>query len=197
LGCPLQKVVLPAVAPDCFKIFGREPVDRSVALIHGELKRLGYSGYFHPEAYFEKAEASILTQSVHNLEISTRGQGFYEFTSTVSEWVKRQKMQVALLTIFCRHTSASLLIQENADPTVRRDIKSYFDRLAPENGPYDHNSEGPDHMPAHLKTALTQVQLSIPVVNGNLVLGTWQGIYLFEHRAHAHRREIVLHLIGE
>ena len=112
-------------------------------------------------------------------------------------WVKRQGMQTGLLTVFCRHTSASLLIQENADPTVRVDLKAFFDRIAPEDGPYEHDSEGPDDMPAHLKTALTQVQLSIPLMNGGLVLGTWQGIYLFEHRAHAHRREIVLHLLGE
>jgi secondary thiamine-phosphate synthase enzyme len=138
-----------------------------------------------------------LKQSVHNFEISTRGQGLYECTPIISEWVRLQKMQTGLLTLFCRHTSASLLIQENADPTVRRDIKAYFDRLAPENGPYDHNTEGPDDMPAHLKTALTQVQLSIPVTGGSLVLGTWQGIYLFEHRVRPHRREIVLHMIGE
>ena len=138
-----------------------------------------------------------MKQAVHKLEISTRGQGLYEFTSTINEWVGRQKMQTGLLTVFCRHTSASLLIQENADPTVRRDIKAYFDRLAPEDGPYEHNYEGDDDMPAHLKTALTQVQLSIPVTNGSLVLGTWQGIYLFEHRVHPHRREIVLHLIGD
>lgn len=138
-----------------------------------------------------------MKQAVHKLEISTRGQGLYEFTSTINEWVGRQKMQTGLLTVFCRHTSASLLIQENADPTVRRDIKAYFDRLAPEDGPYEHNYEGDDDMPAHLKTALTQVQLSIPVMNGGLVLGTWQGIYLFEHRVHPHRREIVLHLIGD
>ena len=106
-------------------------------------------------------------------------------------------MQTGLLTIFCRHTSASLLIQENADPTVRNDIEAYFDRLAPEGGEYEHDTEGPDDMPAHLKTALTQVQLSIPVIDGRLVLGTWQGIYLFEHRIRPHRREIVLHLIGE
>ena len=137
-----------------------------------------------------------MKQAAHKLEISTRGQGLYEFTSTINEWVGRQKMQTGLLTVFCRHTSASLLIQENADPTVRRDIKAYFDRLAPEDGPYEHNYEGDDDMPAHLKTALTQVQLSIPVTNGSLVLGTWQGIYLFEHRVHPHRREIVLHLIG-
>jgi secondary thiamine-phosphate synthase enzyme len=138
-----------------------------------------------------------LKQSVHNFEISTRGQGLYEITSTISKWVELQKMQAGLLTVFCRHTSASLLIQENADPTVRHDIKAYFDRLAPEDGPYAHNSEGPDDMPAHLKTALTQVQLSIPVMKGSLVLGTWQGIYLFEHRVRSHRREIVLHLIGD
>jgi len=139
----------------------------------------------------------MLSQSVHSLEISTRGQGLYEVTSNVIQWVRQQTMQTGLLTVFCRHTSASLLIQENADPTVRRDIKAYFDRIAPEDGPYDHNSEGPDDMPAHLKTALTQVQLSIPVVNGSLALGTWQGVYLFEHRVRPHRREIVLHLIGE
>ncbi|WP_254061555.1 secondary thiamine-phosphate synthase enzyme YjbQ [Granulicella sp. L60] len=136
-------------------------------------------------------------QALHNLEISTRGQGLYEFTSTISEWVRHQKIQIGLLTVFCRHTSASLLIQENADPTVRQDIKAYFGRLAPENGPYQHNSEGSDDMPAHLRTALTQVHLSIPVANGSLVLGTWQGVYLFEHRVRPHRREVVLHTIGE
>ena len=134
---------------------------------------------------------------MHEIEIATRGQGLYEFTLTINEWLRRQGVQTGLLTVFCRHTSASLLIQENADPTVRRDIKAYFERLAPEDGPYDHNSEGPDDMPAHLKTALTQVQLSIPVIGGELVLGTWQGVYLFEHRVHPHRRQIVLHLIGE
>jgi secondary thiamine-phosphate synthase enzyme len=140
---------------------------------------------------------AILRQAIHSLEIASRGKGLYEFTSTVSEWVGRQKMQAGLLTIFCRHTSASLLIQENADRTVQVDIKAFFDRIAPEDGPYEHDSEGPDDMPAHLKTALTQVQLSIPVVHGNVALGTWQGIYLFEHRVRPHRREIVLHLIGE
>lgn len=138
-----------------------------------------------------------MIQAVHNLEIATRGKGLYEFTANLSEWVGRQQIQAGLLTVFCRHTSASLLIQENADPTVRHDIKAYFDRLAPENGPYDHNDEGPDDMPAHLKTALTQVQLSIPVIKGGLALGTWQGVYLFEHRVHPHRRQIVLHVIGE
>jgi secondary thiamine-phosphate synthase enzyme len=138
-----------------------------------------------------------LKQSVHTLEITTRGQRLYELTSSITEWVSRQKIQTGLLTIFCRHTSASLLIQENADPTVRTDLEAWFDRLAPEDGPYIHDSEGPDDMPAHLKTALTQVQLSIPVIDASLALGTWQGIYLFEHRTRPHRREIVLHLIGE
>jgi secondary thiamine-phosphate synthase enzyme len=138
-----------------------------------------------------------LKQAVHNLEITTRGQGLYEFTSSVSQWMKSQQVQTGLLTVFCRHTSASLLIQENADPTVRLDLKAYFDRIAPEDGVYEHDSEGPDDMPAHLKTALTQVQLSIPVVKGALALGTWQGVYLFEHRVRPHRREIVLHLLGE
>jgi secondary thiamine-phosphate synthase enzyme len=138
-----------------------------------------------------------LKQTTHHLSISTRGKGLYEFTSTLNEWVGSQRMETGLLTIFCRHTSASLLIQENADPTVQHDIRAYFDRLAPEDGPYEHDNEGRDDMPAHLKTALTETQLSIPVMNGAAVLGTWQGVYLFEHRVHPHRREIVLHLIGE
>jgi secondary thiamine-phosphate synthase enzyme len=140
---------------------------------------------------------AYLKQSVHHFIISTRGKGLYEFTSTLNEWVGSQKVETGLLTIFCRHTSASLLIQENADPTVQSDIRAYFDRLAPEGGPYEHDYERPDDMPAHLKTALTQVQLSVPVMKGGPVLGTWQGVYLFEHRVHPHRREIVLHLIGE
>ncbi len=138
-----------------------------------------------------------MKQSAKILEISTRGQRLYEITLPITEWVRQQRIQTGLLTVFCRHTSASLLIQENADPTVRSDIEAYFARLAPENGPYAHDSEGPDDMPAHLKTALTQAQLSIPVIDGSLALGTWQGIYLFEHRARPHRREIVLHLMGE
>ena len=101
-----------------------------------------------------------MRQSAHILEVPTRGQGLYECTASITHWVDQQEMQTGVLTLFCRHTSASLLIQENADPTVRSDIKAYFDRIAPENGPYRHNSEGADDMPAHLKTALTQVQLS-------------------------------------
>jgi secondary thiamine-phosphate synthase enzyme len=115
-----------------------------------------------------KQRQQTLKQSVHNLEISTRGQSLYEVTSTINEWVTHQSMQTGLLTIFCRHTSASLLIQENADPTVRSDIEAYFDRLAPGDGRYSHDSEGPDDMAAHLRTALTQVQLSIPVIDGGL-----------------------------
>jgi secondary thiamine-phosphate synthase enzyme len=138
-----------------------------------------------------------LKQAVQQIEISTRGQGLYEFTASVREWLGNQGIETGLLTVFCRHTSASLLIQENADPTVRVDIQNYFDRLAPESSAYIHNDEGADDMPAHLKTALTSVQLSIPVVHGRMVLGTWQGIYLFEHRTHSHRRSIVLHVIGE
>ena len=137
-----------------------------------------------------------MKQSAHTLEVTTRGKGLYECTFAISDWAKQQQMHTGLLTVFCRHTSASLLIQENADPTVRVDLKAYFDRLAPEHGNYEHDSEGPDDMPAHLKTALTQVQLSIPLVGGRLALGTWQGIYLFEHRKHPHHRHIVLHLIG-
>ena len=133
----------------------------------------------------------------HHRNCTTRGQRLYECTSTINQWVRQQGLHTGLLTVFCRHTSASLLIQENADPTVRTDLEAFFARLAPESGPYRHNSEGPDDMPAHLKTALTQVQLSIPLLNGELALGTWQGIYLFEHRVRPHRREIVLHLIGD
>lgn len=138
-----------------------------------------------------------MKQAANTFEIATRGQSLYECTSHITHWVRQQQLQLGLLTVFCRHTSASLLIQENADPTVRVDLQSFFDRIAPEHARYEHDSEGPDDMPAHLKTALTQVQLSIPLVNGRLALGTWQGIYLFEHRTRPHRREIVLHLIGE
>jgi secondary thiamine-phosphate synthase enzyme len=140
-------------------------------------------------------------QAAHQFVVATRGKALYDVTSTLRQWVAEQEMQMGLLTVFCRHTSASLLIQENADPTVQRDIRRYFDHLAPDvpraEQAYEHCDEGLDDMPAHLKTALTQVQLSIPVRNGRMVLGTWQGVYLFEHRVQPHRREIVLHLIGE
>ena len=136
-------------------------------------------------------------QSLHRLEISTQGQGLTDITRVVTDWVARQGMATGLLTLFCRHTSASLLIQENADPDVLADLETFFATIAPEDPRrYRHDAEGPDDMPAHLRAALTQTQLSIPVDQGRLVLGTWQGIYLFEHRRAAHRREVVLHLIG-
>lgn len=131
-------------------------------------------------------------------EIATSGQRLYEFTHDVAHWVDGQGMNEGLLTLFCRHTSASLLIQENAAPEVKDDILAFFDRLAPEDGRlYEHDDEGPDDMPAHLKTALTQASLTIPLTGGRLALGTWQGIYLFEHRRRPHRRSVVLHLMGE
>jgi len=139
-----------------------------------------------------------MRQASTALEISTSGQRLYEITRDVSRWVAEQEMTEGLLTLFCRHTSASLLIQENAAPEVKDDLIAFFDRLAPEDRDlYEHDDEGPDDMPAHLKTALTQVSLTIPLVRRRLVLGTWQGIYLFEHRRQAHRRSVVLHLIGE
>ncbi|AJY45565.1 secondary thiamine-phosphate synthase enzyme YjbQ [Martelella endophytica] len=133
------------------------------------------------------------------LTISTRGQGLYEFTDEAARFVRTAGMEEGLLTAFVRHTSCSLLIQENADPDVKRDLSAYFARLAP---PADdpsmdylvHRLEGPDDMPAHIKSALTQVSLGVPVSAGRLALGTWQGLYLFEHRDRSHRREIVLHL---
>jgi secondary thiamine-phosphate synthase enzyme len=132
------------------------------------------------------------------LRVRTSGSGLLEITSEVRAWLEGQKVTTGLLTLFCRHTSASLLIQENAARAVRRDLEKYFAALAPEDpSRYEHNDEGPDDMPAHLRAALTGVQLSIPVVEGALALGTWQGIYLFEHRRGPHQREVVLHLIGE
>ena len=139
-----------------------------------------------------------MQQATTTLTIATDGPGLVEITHQVTAWVERQCLDTGLLTVFCRHTSASLLINENAAPAVRRDIQAYFARIAPEDArAYEHDDEGPDDMPAHLRTALTQVSLSVPLVAGALALGTWQGIYLFEHRARPHRRQVVLHLIGE
>ncbi|MEH3046388.1 secondary thiamine-phosphate synthase enzyme YjbQ [Sphingomonas adhaesiva] len=131
------------------------------------------------------------------LTIATHGAGLVEITDETARWLAAQGIATGLLTVFCRHTSASLLINENAAPAVRRDLERYFARLAPESRDYEHDDEGPDDMPAHLKTALTAVSLSIPVADARMVLGTWQGVYLFEHRAAPHRRQVVLHLIGE
>ena len=139
-----------------------------------------------------------MKQAMHLLRVGAKRRGLHEFTSEVGAWVGQQGISSGMLTLFCRHTSASLIIQENAAGAVRRDLEKYFDELAPEGeGLYEHDDEGPDDMPAHLKTALTQVQLSVPVMQGKLMLGTWQGIYLFEHRDSAPAREIVLHLTGE
>ncbi len=139
-----------------------------------------------------------MKQAAHVLHVRTSGKGLVDITREVGEWVSRQTMRTGLLTVFCRHTSASLLIQENAAPEVRRDLMAYFDRIAPEGaGLYEHDDEGPDDMPAHLRTALTQVQLSVPLLDGKLALGTWQAIYVFEHRHRPHERQIALHLIGE
>jgi secondary thiamine-phosphate synthase enzyme len=137
-----------------------------------------------------------MRQATGLLTVETRRQGLLDVTDRVLGWVGRQGMSEGLLTIFCRHTSASLVIQENAAPAVRRDMEAYFNRLAPESSAYEHDDEGPDDMPAHLKTAVTGVTLSIPVIAGAPALGTWQGIYLFEHRAHPHHRSLALHLIG-
>jgi secondary thiamine-phosphate synthase enzyme len=138
-----------------------------------------------------------MRQASGALEVATSGPRLYEVTRAAARWVEEQAIETGLLTLFCRHTSASLLIQENAAPEVKDDLVAFFARLAPESRDYAHDDEGPDDMPAHLKTALTQVSLSIPIVNGHLGLGTWQGIYLFEHRRAPHRRTILLHLIGE
>jgi secondary thiamine-phosphate synthase enzyme len=138
-----------------------------------------------------------MRQTMHVLQSRAKRRGLTEITADVRQWVAGQEITSGLLTLFCRHTSASLLIQENAAPAVRRDMEKFFDGLAPEGaGLYEHDDEGPDDMPAHLKTALTQVQLSVPVMDGKLMLGSWQGIYLFEHRDNPSQREIVLHLVG-
>ena len=138
-----------------------------------------------------------MRQALHHLAISTHGAGLVEITGEVTRWVAAQRVDTGLLTLFCRHTSASLLIQENADPDVQADLLAFFRRIAPEGAGYVHDTEGPDDMPAHIRAALTQTQLGIPVASGRPVLGTWQGIYLFEHRAAPHRREVVLHLLGQ
>ena len=137
-----------------------------------------------------------LHQAQHRLSIGTRGRGFTDLTRPVAQWVAQTGLETGVLTIFCRHTSASLLIQENADPTVLEDFETAWSRLAPDGLHYAHNAERPDDMAAHLRTALTQTSLSVPVADGRMALGTWQAVYLWEHRTSPHRREIVLHLIG-
>jgi len=138
-----------------------------------------------------------MRQASSILTISTRGKGLTDITQKVTAQLRDSGLANGVATLFCRHTSASLLIQENAAPAARRDLEAYFERVAPEGGDYEHDDEGPDDMPAHLRAALTQTQLSIPLVDGALALGPWQGIFLFEHRRAPQEREIVCHVIGE
>lgn len=136
--------------------------------------------------------------SSHHLQVATRGKGLYEITDQIAAWVESARVRAGLLTVFVQHTSASLTIQENADPDVVHDLNAFFNRLAPEdNRLYRHTAEGPDDMPAHIRAALTLTQVSIPIERGRMALGTWQGVYLFEHRAAPHRRSVLLHLMGE
>ena len=140
----------------------------------------------------------MLAQAQHTLTVSTRGRGLVDITQPVEDWIAGTGLRDGLLTLFVRHTSASLLIQENADPDVRGDLERWFARLVVDGDPlFRHRDEGPDDMPAHVRAALTAVQLSIPLQSGRLRLGTWQAIYLWEHRHSAHRREVALHLLGE
>jgi len=140
----------------------------------------------------------IMRQAVGILRFQTRRQGLLDITREVAAWIAEQGLAEGLLTAFCRHTSASLIIQENAAREVRSDLEAYFAEIAPEEvSRYEHDDEGPDDMPAHIRTALTGVQLSIPLIGGRLALGTWQAIYLFEHRRRPHAREVALHLIGQ
>ena len=139
-----------------------------------------------------------MRQATGEIEIDSPGTGLHDVTDRIVQWVSAQHMSEGLLTLFCRHTSASLLIQENAAPAARRDLEAYFARIAPEDPErYEHDDEGPDDMPAHLRAALTQVQLAIPLIGSRLALGTWQGIYLFEHRRRPHRPNLPFHLIGD
>ena len=139
----------------------------------------------------------MLHQASTTLAIRASRPGLHEFTNDVASWLESSGIRDGLLTLFCRHTSASLVIQENAAPAALRDLEHYFERIAPEGAVYEHDDEGPDDMPAHLRSALTATQLSIPVQNGGLALGTWQGIFLFEHRRNTPERQIALHLVGE
>ncbi len=139
-----------------------------------------------------------MRQGLHEISVSTRGKGLYAFTPQVRDWVQASGIRDGLLTLYIRHTSASLLIQENYDPTVQTDLERFLSRLVPEGDPiYEHVLEGADDMPAHVRAALTQTHLAIPVANGSPMLGTWQGVYVFEHRRAPQTRSVVLHLLGE
>ena len=137
-----------------------------------------------------------MKQLIKTLKIITKGQGLYEFTSDIVKHINNIKIKNGLLTVYVKHTSCSLLIQENADSDVQKDLLSFFSKIVPENNNYIHQSEGSDDMPAHIKSSLTQTSLSIPIENFEITLGTWQGIYLFEHRKSSHTRIIKIHLIG-
>jgi len=140
----------------------------------------------------------MLRQSQHEIDLATRGRAFYEFNKEVISLLRQSGIQSGQVTLHVQHTSASLLIQENADPEVRRDFEKFFARLVPDGDPiFEHTAEGEDDMPAHIRTALTAVNLTIPITRGALALGTWQGIYLWEHRTHPHRRRITAHFLGE
>lgn len=139
----------------------------------------------------------MLVQQLGSLSARAPAAGLHEITGEVNAWLEAQSIRHGLLTMFCRHSSASLLVQENAAPAARCDLERYFAKIAPESGDYEHDDEGPDDMPAHLRTALTQTHLAIPVEDGAMLLGTWQGVYLFEHRRQPPERRIALHLLGE
>ncbi len=139
-----------------------------------------------------------MKQATVTLAIETHGRGLVEITAAAGDFVRGSGITEGLLTVFCRHTSASLLIQENADPDVRHDLDAFFARLSPDGVPgWRHNNEGPDDMSAHIRSALTQTSIAIPLLAGQLAMGSWQGLFLWEHRTRPHRREVVLHLIGE
>lgn len=146
---------------------------------------------------FRRPESTVFRQAFHELTLRTRGRGLYDFTHEVESWIAQGGFKEGLVTLHLRHTSASLLIQENADPDVRADLERFFQRLVPDGDPlFAHTCEGDDDMPAHIRTALTAVNLSLPLRDGRLALGTWQGLYLWEHRQAPHTRRIALHFIG-
>src|SRR4051794_11566149 len=150
------------------------------------------------DSFRKTAYDGEVLQRIHRVQVDTRGKGLYEITASVEQWLAQQRAGTGLLTVFIQHTSASLTIQENADPDVVYDLNQFFGRIVPEeNRLYRHTVEGPDDMPAHIRAALTLTQISIPVDRGRLALGTWQGVYVFEHRARPHRRTVVLHLLGD
>ena len=137
-----------------------------------------------------------MKQAIDTIRVATTGQGLYDITHPIRTWIGQQVIETGLLTVWCLHTSASLLVQENTDPDVRSDLLDFFRRVVPEGSHYRHDMEGPDDMPAHIKAALTQTSLSIPVQHGVPTLGTWQAVYLFEHRSERQSRGLTLHIIG-